>query len=62
LEGESWELRAGFSSQRVQVWSGPERPPFSVAVPLQALADRVIAELRSLGRDRNLRETILTLD
>ncbi|MQA28292.1 MAG: hypothetical protein GEU82_00425 [Luteitalea sp.] len=61
LAGERWEMTARMNSQRVLVAGTGEPPPFSIPVPRQTVADEVISELRSLGRDMHLRETMLTL-
>ena len=61
LTGEGWYLTACINDQRVTVGCGEGTPPFTVPVPRQTVADRVITELRNPGHDAYLRETVITL-
>jgi glucose-6-phosphate dehydrogenase assembly protein OpcA len=61
LSGDGWNLTAVMNRQRIEVTSSGGRPPFTMAVPHETLADAVVAELRKLGPDRCLRETLIAL-
>jgi hypothetical protein len=60
VEAGGWQVTAAINPLRTLVTCS-DRPPFSVPVPRQTVADAVIAELRSLGRDKYLRETMAAL-
>ena len=61
LAGEGWTVTAAMNAERVLVESGPDTPPFSMPVPPQTVVDTVVADLRELGRDMYLRQTVLAL-
>jgi glucose-6-phosphate dehydrogenase assembly protein OpcA len=54
------QLTAGISRQRVKV-KAARAPVFRMPVPHETLVDAVVAELRSLGHDACLTETVTTL-
>lgn len=62
LGGNDWQITACIDGLRVAVGCGGDTPPFSVPVPRRNLEDRVVLELRNLGRDVYLRETMTTLE
>jgi glucose-6-phosphate dehydrogenase assembly protein OpcA len=57
LEASGWRMTAALHPQRVVVENNG-RPPISMPVPALVTADAVIAELRELGRDQQLRRAI----
>jgi glucose-6-phosphate dehydrogenase assembly protein OpcA len=61
LSGNGWALTAAMNRQRIKVNGGGGRPPFTMAVPRETLADALIAELRQLGPDTCLREALIAL-
>jgi hypothetical protein len=61
MTGSGWTLTATMNRERVLVETSAGRPPFSMPVPKLTVADAVIADLRNLGRDTHLGETINTL-
>lgn len=61
LTGSGWTVGGTMSAQRVRITSGTGTPPFTMPVPKESVADAVVAELRTLGRDSCLREAILSI-
>lgn len=53
-------IAAGMSRQRIKV-TAASAPTFRMPVPHETVADAVVAELRSLGHDRCLREAVTLL-
>jgi hypothetical protein len=61
LSGEGWELTAGMREESITVKYGGGRPPFTTAVPRETPPDAIVVELRKLGHDTVLRDTMLAL-
>jgi len=55
------EISATMNGNRVLVKLGTQNAPFSVAVPRQTDAEAIAAELRNLGRDLALRDSLVAL-
>jgi glucose-6-phosphate dehydrogenase assembly protein OpcA len=61
LTSDRWTLKAAMNQDRIVVETNSGQSPFTMPVPQQTPAGAVIAELRNLGRDLHLRQTITAL-
>lgn len=57
LKGSDWSVTASMNDRRVKV-AGTSQAPFEVLLPRETEADRVVAELRSLGADAPLHAAV----
>lgn len=57
LKGGNWAVKASMNDRRVKV-TGTSQTPFEVLLPRETEADRVAAELRSLGADTALHAAV----